>query len=72
MYVFIYLHCGCLQTHQKKASDFIMDGCEPPCGCWDLNLEEEQSVFLPTEPSHQPRKLCLKKQNKEKNKQKKP
>jgi len=33
-----------------------MDGCEPPCGCWDLNsgLSEEQSVFLPAEWSHQP------------------
>jgi hypothetical protein len=33
-----------------------MGGCEPPCGCWDLNLGplEEQSVLLPAEPSHQP------------------
>jgi hypothetical protein len=23
-----------------------MDGCEPPCGCWDL--------ILTAEPSHQP------------------
>jgi hypothetical protein len=29
-----------------------MDGCEPPCGCWDLNSgpSEEQSVLLTTEP----------------------
>jgi hypothetical protein len=42
--------------HQKRASDLIMDGCEPPCGCWDLNLgpSEEQSVLLTTEPSLQP------------------
>ena len=33
-----------------------MGGCEPPCGCWDLNSwpSEEQSVLLPAEPSHQP------------------
>jgi hypothetical protein len=33
-----------------------MDGCEPPCGCWDLNSGrlEEQSVLLPTELSRQP------------------
>jgi hypothetical protein len=33
-----------------------MDGCEPPCGCWDLNSGplEEQLVLLTTEPSHQP------------------
>ena len=42
--------------HQKKASDLITDGCEPPCGCWDLNSgpSEEQSVLLTTEPSLQP------------------
>ena len=42
--------------HQKRASDLITDGCEPPCGCWDLNSgpSEEQSVLLTTEPSLQP------------------
>jgi len=32
-----------------------MSGCEPPCGCWDLNLgpSEEQSVLITTEPSLQ-------------------
>jgi hypothetical protein len=41
---------------QKRASDPITDGFEPPCGCWELNLGplEEQSVLLPTEPSLQP------------------
>jgi hypothetical protein len=35
---------------------FVTDGCEPPCGYWDLNSGplEEQSVLLTTEPSHQP------------------
>jgi hypothetical protein len=23
--------------HQKRASDPITGGCEPTCGCWDLN-----------------------------------
>jgi hypothetical protein len=29
-------------------SDLIMDGCKPPCGCWDLNFgpSEEQSGAL--------------------------
>jgi hypothetical protein len=42
--------------HQKRASDLITDGCETPCGCWELNSEpsEEQSVFLTAEPSLQP------------------
>jgi hypothetical protein len=44
-----------LQTHQKRASDSITDGCEPPCGCWELNSGplEEQPVLLTSEPSLQ-------------------
>jgi hypothetical protein len=43
-------------TCQKKASDPIRDGCEPPCGCWELESGplEEQPVLLATEPSLQP------------------
>jgi len=39
-------------TVLERASDPITDGCEPPCGCWDLNSGplEEQSVLLTTEP----------------------
>jgi hypothetical protein len=33
----VWVHCSYLQTHQKRASDPITDGCEPPCGCWELN-----------------------------------
>ena len=42
----IWVHC--LQTHQKRAQHSITDGCEPACGCWDLNsgLSEEQSGAL--------------------------
>jgi hypothetical protein len=55
-----------LQTHQKRASGSITDGCEPPCGCWELNSGplEEQSVLLTTESSLQhhpsPVFVCLK------------
>jgi hypothetical protein len=47
---------SCLQTHQKRASDPITDGCEPPCGCWELNSGalEKQSVLLTTELFLQP------------------
>jgi len=46
-----------LKAHQKRASDSITDGCEPPCGCWDLNSgpSQEQSLLLTAEPSLQPR-----------------
>jgi hypothetical protein len=47
---------------QKRSPDLIMGGCEPPCGCWDLNSgpSEEQSVLLPTEPSPQPKQTVSK------------
>ena len=53
------VHCSYLQTLQKRASDFIKDGCEPPCGCWGLNSgpSEEQPALLTTEPSRQPENL---------------
>jgi hypothetical protein len=59
MYLFILhirVHHCFLQTDQKKASDPIINDCEPPCGCRDLNSGplEEQSVLLTTEPPLQP------------------
>ena len=58
IYYYIYVHCSCLQMHQKRVLDLITDGCELPYGCWDLNSgpSEEQSVLLTTEPSLQPKK----------------
>jgi hypothetical protein len=43
---------------QKRESDPSTDGCEPQCGCWELNSGplEEQSVLLTIEPSLQPQK----------------
>ena len=45
-----------MSAGQKRATDLITDGCEPPCGCWELNSGplEEQAVLLTAEPSHQP------------------
>jgi hypothetical protein len=59
----IQIHsCSCLQTNQKKVSDSITDGCEPPCGFWELNSGslEEQPLILITEPSLQPLFLNIK------------
>jgi hypothetical protein len=38
------------------------DGCEPPCGCWELNSGplEEQSVLFTAKPSLQPFTWLLK------------
>ena len=46
----------CMPTRQRRAPDFSTDGCEPPCGCWELNSGplEEQPVLLTAEPSLQP------------------
>jgi hypothetical protein len=46
-YVYIILP-ACTPAGQKRASDLITDGCESPCGCWELNTEplEEQPVLL--------------------------
>ena len=48
-----YLFYKCEYTialfrYQKRAPNPIIDGCEPPCGCWELNSGplEEQSVLL--------------------------
>ena len=52
MYTSFYLHVY-MPIGQKRAPDPITDGCEPPCGCWELYSEplEEQSVLLTAEPS---------------------
>jgi hypothetical protein len=54
--LFIWVHCSCPQTQQKRTADSITDGCEPSCGCWELNSGPltTQSVLLTTEPSLQP------------------
>ena len=55
----LYLLMNALSAHmpagQKRASDPIIDGCEPPLGCWGLNSGplEEQAVLLTAEPSLQ-------------------
>ena len=58
---YLWVHCCCLQTHQKRASDPIRDGCEPPCSCWELNSGplEEQSVLLTAEPLLQTPSMLL-------------
>ena len=34
----------------------VMNGCEPPCGCWELDPDplEEQTMLLSIDPSLQP------------------
>jgi hypothetical protein len=31
--VLIIIHKYTVAVHQKRASDLILGGCEPPCGC---------------------------------------
>ena len=37
-----------MPADQKRTPNLITDGCEPPCGLWELNSGplEEQSVLL--------------------------
>ena len=42
---------ACMPIGRKRALDLITDSCDPPCGCWELNLGP---VPLATEPSPQP------------------
>jgi hypothetical protein len=56
----MWVHYHCLQTHQKRASHPITNGCEPPCGCWELNSRTSGraiSALLTTEPSLKPSKV---------------
>jgi hypothetical protein len=57
----IYLFHLCEYTvvvfkHQNRALDPIIDGCEPPCGSWELNsgLLQDQPVLLITGPPLEP------------------
>lgn len=62
MYIYIYnfflfiVYTSLLPACQQRAPDLIQGGCEPPCGCRELNSGplEEQSVLLTAEPSLQP------------------
>jgi hypothetical protein len=38
LFLCMWVHCSCLQSHQKRTSDSITDGCEPPYGSCELNL----------------------------------
>ena len=50
--VYVYhMYAGAL----RSPGTGVTDGCEPPCGCWELNPGpiEEKPVLLATEPSLQ-------------------
>ena len=49
----MYVNPLSLSSEEERALDPITDGCQPPCGCWELNtgLLEEQSVLLTAESS---------------------
>lgn len=40
-----------MPARQKRAPDFITDGCEQPRGCWELNSRrlEKQPMLLTTD-----------------------
>ena len=50
---YVYEYTVAVFRHQKRVSDSNTDGCELPCGCWELNSRplKEQLVLLTAEPS---------------------
>lgn len=50
-----------MTLYQKSAADPTTDGCDLPCGFWELNSGtlEEQSVLLTFEPSLWTKKLLI-------------
>lgn len=56
----MYVHHGCaccaLESQKRTLDPVKQDGCEPPCGCGELNLcpLEEKQVILILEPSLRP------------------
>jgi hypothetical protein len=63
----MWIHCRLLQTHQKRASDPTIDGCEPPCGYWEWNSGplEEQSVLFTAKSSLQAQSTVFMEKSKE-------
>ena len=60
----MYMSVLLLSSSTPEEGTDLTDGCEPPCGCWDLNSGplEEQLVLLTTEPSLQPQPVSFKSQ----------
>lgn len=62
-----WIYVWCLQRPEKGVESpgtGVIVGCEPPLGCWELNLGllEEQPVLLIAEPSPAPNRMffsCL-------------
>ena len=60
LFIIIYKYTVVVFRCTRKGCQIsLWGGCEPPCGCWNLNSgpSEEQSVLLPVEPSCQPRDI---------------
>jgi hypothetical protein len=61
IYFYVYEYSVAVFRHtRKKALDLNPDGCEPPCGFWELHSGplEEQLVLLASEPSLQLQWVC--------------
>jgi hypothetical protein len=59
MYISALAQFVCILVCQKRASDLVIDGCEPPCSYWGLNAGplEEQTILLTAEPSLQAQQI---------------
>jgi hypothetical protein len=55
IYILKLILPACMPAGQKWAPDLSIDGCEPLCGCWELNSGplKEQPVLLTAKPTPQ-------------------
>jgi hypothetical protein len=54
--IYFYFMCiGVLPACIESPGTRVVDSCEMPCGCWELNLGslKEQPMLLTVEPSFQ-------------------
>jgi hypothetical protein len=58
LFIIIHKYTVAVFRHQKRVSDLITGGCEPPCGCWDLNLRKSNQYSYPL-PARQPQHSTL-------------
>jgi hypothetical protein len=62
VYVYVYTP----EESMGSSGSTVITGCEPPCGCWELNSGplEDEPVLLTTEPSlSSPKPLSFKFRN---------
>lgn len=63
MWMGVLSACVCVPLLGCVAAELLSHSCELPCGCWELNLEQEQQVLpitdLPLQLHRRLKKMCV-------------